>query len=85
MDGDALMIKSKRYTIDNLHQLPDEINGFKATTKRDGNVLCYYGELNPFSNFHPVEFEVDGDIYQSSEQFIQQQKAIMFDDKISRG
>ena len=83
MDGDALKIKSKRYTIDNLHQLPDEINGFKATTKRNGGVLCFYGELNPFSNFHAVEFELDGVIYRNSEQYIQQQKAIMFEDKVA--
>ena len=83
MDGDALKIKSKRYTIDNLHQLPDEINGFKATTKSNAGVLCFYGELNPFSNFHAVEFEVNGEIYRNSEQYIQQQKAIMFEDKVA--
>ena len=83
MDGDALKIKSKRYTLDNLHQLPDEINGFKASSKRNAGVLCFYGELNPFSNFHPAEFELDGEVYRNSEQYIQQQKAIMFDDKLA--
>ena len=74
MDGDALKINSKRYTVDNLHQLLDEINRFKATTKSDQNITCFYGELNPFSNFHSVQFEMKGEIYKSSEQYIQQQK-----------
>ena len=39
--------------------------------------------MNPFSNFHPAEFELDGEIYRNSEQYIQQQKAIMFGDKLA--
>ena len=83
MDEDYLKIKGKKYNADNLHQLPEEINGFKASTKKDGNITCFYGELNPFSNFHPVSFELDGTIYTSSEQFIQQQKAQLFGDRVT--
>ena len=83
MDEDYLKIKGKKYNADNLHQLPEEINGFKASTKKDGDITCFYGELNPFSNFHPVNFELDGTIYTSSEQFIQQQKAQLFGDRVT--
>ena len=83
MDEDYLKIKGKKYNVDNLHQLPEEINGFKASTKKDGDITCFYGELNPFSNFHPVNFELDGTIYTSSEQFIQQQKAQLFGDRVT--
>ena len=55
----------------------------KPPQKRNAGVLCFYGELNPFSNFHSVEFELDGEIYRNSEQYIQQQKAIMFEDKVA--
>ena len=34
-------------------------------------------------NFHAVEFELDGVIYRNSEQYIQQQKAIMFEDRVA--
>ena len=44
---------------------------------------CFFGELNPFSNFHPCSFEVVGIKYHSSEQFIQHMKARFFEDKKS--
>ena len=83
MEEDYLKIKGKRYNINNLHQLPEEINGYKASVKKDGDITCFYGELNPFSNFHPAPFELDGTIYTSSEQFIQQQKAQLFGDRVT--
>ena len=83
MEEDYLKIKGKKYTVDNIHQLPEEINGFKASTKREGDITCFYGELNPLSNFHPATFELDGTVYTSSEQYIQQQKAIFFGDKMA--
>ena len=52
MDDDTLVIRGKHYTVSNLHQLPAEINGFEATTKKDNGVTCFFGELNPLSNFH---------------------------------
>ena len=83
MEEDYLKIKGKKYTVDNIHQLPDEINGYKASTKREGDITCFYGELNPLSNFHKASFEIDGTLYSSSEQYIQQQKAIFFGDKVA--
>ena len=83
MEEDYLKIKGKKYTVDNIHQLPDEINGFKASTKCDGDITCFYGELNPLSNFHQASFEIDGTVYSSSEQYIQQQKAIFFGDRVA--
>ena len=74
MEDDTLIIKDKHYTINNLHQLPAEINGFEATSKKQEGVMCYFGELNPLSNFHPVKIAHNGQIYHSSEQLIQHKK-----------
>ena len=81
LEDDTLVVLGKRYTISTLHKLPADINGFEATSKNDGTTLGYFGELNPFSNFHRAEFDHDGKHYHSSEQFIQEAKALHFKDE----
>ena len=83
MEEDTLVIRGKNYTVNNLHQLPAEINGFEATTKKEEGITCFFGELNPMSNFHPVKINYDGYIYHSSEQLIQHKKAQLFGDTIT--
>ena len=57
MEGPQLIIKGKKYDSSNLHLLPDDINGYRSTSKVDesGNVVGFFGELYPLSNFHPVK------------------------------
>ena len=85
MDGATLVIKGRNYTSDNLHDLPTDINRYSATSKisEEHNVIGFFGELNPLSNFHPTPFTIHGQKYHSTEQFIQQQKCIVFGDKES--
>ena len=52
------MIQGKKFTGDNIHQLPEKINGFQCTSKSNEDTICYFGELNPLSNFHLCTFEV---------------------------
>ena len=80
MENDTLIIKGKHYTVNNLHQLPAEINGYQATSKTKEGTTCYFGELNPLSNFHPATFTHDGIQYHSSEQLIQHKKSQLFED-----
>ena len=77
MEGDNLIIKGKTYTIDNLSNLPEEINGYNSMCNQHS--IGFFGELNPMSNFHHCEFVVDTEKYHSLEQFIQLQKAKFFD------
>ena len=81
MEGTTLKIKGKRYTRENLHQLPEEISAFASTSKSNDNILGFFGELNPLSNFHVCFFEWNGIRFHSSEQFIQYQKAMLFNDQ----
>ena len=83
MEEDTLVIRGKHYTVNNLHQLPAEINGFEATTKKGEGVTYFFGELNPMSNFHSVKIEHDGHIYHSSEQLIQHKKSQLFGDRVA--
>ena len=81
MEGDSLIIHGKKYTKNNLKTLPDNISGFSVTSRCDGNILAFFGELNPFSNFHPSPFTYDGVQYHSAEQMIQYMKACFFEDE----
>ena len=81
MEGPILIIKGRNYTTKNLYQLPKEINGFTATSKCEGNVIGFLGELNLLSNFHPTPFTINGQRYHSSELYIQHQKCLLFGNK----
>ena len=80
MEGDRLIIKGKSYTSKNLHQLPQPLNGYNVSSKEGDNHIGFFGELNPLSNFHVAPFVLDGITFHSSEQFIQYQKAKLFED-----
>ena len=75
MEFDKLVIDGKRYGTDDLDKLPQEISPTKVSTKCDDKVVGFFGELCPFSNFHPANFTYKGQNYHSSEQFIQHTKA----------
>ena len=78
MGEDRLVIRSRTYTLENLYQLPDDLNCFKVTSKESDNYLDFFDGLNPLSNFHIAPFTVDGIEYISSEQFIQAKKVEYF-------
>ena len=80
MEEDVLVINSMRYTKENLHKLLKNIDRYHSTSKRNKDVIGFFGELNPFSNFHEVPLEIDGIIFHSTEQWIQYQKAKLFGD-----
>ena len=80
LEKDKVVIKGKDYDMSNIHDLPEDLNAFKVTSKDDGCAVGYFGELNPLSNFFPAKFTYDGLNYISSEQFIQVSKAEFFGD-----
>ena len=81
MEDDRLVIRGRTYTLENLQQLPDDLNCFKATSKENEECLGFFGGLNSLSNFHTAPFQIDGIMYFSSEQFIQAKKAEFFNDR----
>ena len=80
MEEDKVVIKGKHYGLNNLDELPEDLETFKITTKEDDNTLAFFGELNPLSNFHPARFSMNETVYSSSEQYIQHTKALFFKD-----
>ena len=54
-----------------------------VTSKSNEETLAFFGELNPLSNFHPCKFDIEGETFNSSEQYIQWTKAKYCGDKIA--
>ena len=81
LEGDILTIKGKCYTVNTISELPLELNGFHVSSKSDNQTYAFFGELNPFSNFHPSPFTIDNTLYKTSEHFIQSEKAKHYGDE----
>ena len=84
---DKLIIDGKTYTaapIRNLDKLPDDLNLRKLAEKEDDRTLAFFTQSSPFSNFHSASFVIEGKTYLCSEQYIQAEKAKIFEDDVSQ-
>ena len=77
---DKLYINEQSYTVDTLHQLPDQYKPENIAMKREGGYIFFFGKECPLSNFYLADFLLDGHKFNSTEQFIQYSKAKMFSD-----
>ena len=80
LEQDVITLKGKRYTTRNISELPSELSGFHVSSKSDEDTYAFFGELNPFSNFHPSPFKLNSITYNTSEHFIQSEKAKHYGD-----
>ena len=83
MEDDKVVINGRRNSTNNLHQLPDVLDVFDITSKSSPDCIGFFGALNLLSNFYESKFTVGRIEYISSEQYIQAQKAALFDDESS--
>ena len=83
MEGEYLKICGIRYSVDDINKLPEELNSFKCTSRETQDVLGFFGELNPLSNFYNCEFQYQNLAFHSSEQLIQYNKAKHFRDNVT--
>ena len=83
LDRPQLVIEGKRYHRQNIHTLPDDLRPMEVTSQSNKEVFAFLGELNPLSNFHPCKFTLEGETFNSSEQYIQWTKAKYCGDKIA--
>ena len=81
LEGDKLVLRGVTYTVNTLHRLPEDLQGFNISSITDENIVGFFGSLNPLSNFHPARFKWDGVEYFCSEQMIQHKKAKFFGEK----
>ena len=85
LEESTLTIQGRKFTLNNLEQLPDQLNAFKCTSKADDNTVGFFGAINPLSNFHPAPFRLDDVDYISLEQYKQAKKAEFFNDQTCLG
>lgn len=81
MVNDKLIINSQAYTVKTLNQLPDSLKPETVSMRREGTYTFFFSEASPLSNWYPCTFKVDGQTYNSSEQYIMVEKARLFGDR----
>ena len=75
LNVDALIIEGNRFTTDDLHKLPTDLDPAKIATPQFGEVFAFFGGQSPLSNFHISHFSVDGRDFDSVERFYTWEKA----------
>jgi ribA/ribD-fused uncharacterized protein len=78
LTGDKLFINNQMYTASTINRLPDSLKPSLLATREIDDHLFFYSGQSVFSNFSPANFSVDGADYSFSEQYIQEQKALLF-------
>ena len=78
--GDKLIVDSRTYTTESLHELPEPLKPRNVSEKvlqdDDGRQVHFFeGKLSPLSNFHPSNFDIEGMSFTSVEQFYTYKKA----------
>jgi len=81
---DKLVVDNKVYTTETMDSLPDEINPAKlATPVVAPDLIAFFGNSSPLSNFHVAQFEIDGKAYDHVEQYYQYERAKYYNDAVS--
>ena len=83
LENDVLILNGNRYMIDDIANLLEEIAAYKSAQKVDDSRLAFQGEFSPFNNFHRSPFTWNHQTFHCVEQFIQYQKVLMADDKLT--
>ena len=78
---DRLIIDNKTYTVHNMNTLPKEINPATKAERSNDDKIAFFGKESPLSNHHPATFQLNGLKYNSSEQYLMSEKAILFSDE----
>jgi len=80
LQWDRLVLNGTKYGIADLHMLPAALNPIEVSTREDNDKLIFYGQGSPLSNFHKAKLKINNRTYNCTEQYIQYQKATLFDD-----
>ena len=82
LENDKLVINGTRYTLNDLHKLPEDLSAYKAA-ERQNEYLAFHGEFSPLSNFHLSPFKIANQRFHCTEQYIQYKKAMHFGDNLT--
>jgi hypothetical protein len=68
LSGDKLVVDKRRYSVDELEQLPHDLNPRFTSTITEGEVTYFYTKHSPLSNHFPAMFTIGEKTYCCSEQ-----------------
>ncbi len=77
---DTLVVSGKRYTINDLDKLHNDLNPAKIATPHIGDIVCFFGGMSPLSNYYICDFEVDVITYDREERHYTKEKALFAKD-----
>ena len=81
--GDQIMVNAKKYTVDELDQLPEAMGPDKVALKEDQGTLLFYRSDAYMSNFHKSSLTVNNIKYNCVEQYFTVEKARCFRDVVT--
>ena len=84
MAGDRLVVNKKKYSIDQLEELPADLNPRLTSTQTVNNMTFFFSRHSPLSNHHPAPFRILGTMYSCSEQRYFQRKAEYLGDDMAK-
>ena len=67
----------------NINEINKVLNVTSTCQRSDDNVMLFLGTHSPLSNLLSADLSIDNVKYNSSEQYIQSQKAMLFDDDVT--
>jgi ribA/ribD-fused uncharacterized protein len=73
--ANKLLIDGKLYSVEQMQDLPQELNPERGCIIENNNTICFFGRYTPLSNFHMCNFSLNGRTYNCIEQFLQTRKA----------
>ena len=79
----VLKIGDKKYGLKNLHEIPNDIDISIGSFRMNDQIFAWFGVLNYFSNFRWAPINIAGVLYLFCEQYIQNQKALLFRDTLT--
>lgn len=70
LKDDKLIVSNQQYTVDTLHNLPDELNPSTLATKQlDDKTIAFFTDASPLSNFHKANMTINGKTYSTVEKY----------------
>ena len=73
--AEKVRINDKFYGVDQIKDLPPDLNPEKGCIHENDDTICFYGRYTPLSNFFKCDLTVNGQKYNCVEQFVQSRKA----------
>ena len=81
--GDQIMVNGKKYTVDELEQLPPELSPDKIAFKENSDTILFYRSDAYMSNFYKSPLSINNIEYTCVEQYFTAEKARCFKDQIT--